>query len=86
MSKVMGREADLMVRERLFREVTFKPSVIDPNVNKMHATQRLGRRVFLAEAMAQCKALKWNQVGMFQKQNPPNHPQRWATVVQKGEN
>lgn len=63
-----------MVRERRFREVIFEPFVIDPNVKKMHATQRFGRRLFLAEGMAQCKALKWNQVGMLQKQNSPHRP------------
>ena len=47
-----------MVRERLFREVIFEPFVIDPNIKKMHATQKLGKKLFLAKGITQYKTLK----------------------------
>lgn len=79
-------EADLIVEERLSREVTFELFITVSNVKRRQFMQKLRRRVFQEREGHNAKAPKWEQVSVLQKQNPPDNPQTQATTAQKGEN
>lgn len=82
----LSGEADLMTRESVSKEGTLGLFVIDPNLKNTAAMQRLRRSVFQGRGNSTSQRLyDGTKPDVFQNQNPPDNPQRWATIVEKGD-